>query len=100
MLHAGVEDPGEMAGADDQEVVEAFPANGAHPALRERVGVRRPHRRADDLGADGAPHVVERSGELGVAVADHLSDDPPGLLDFDGEVAGLGGSPTPPSGWS
>jgi len=52
-----------------------------------------PDRDADHPGADGAPHVVEGPGELGVAVADQVSDDAPGLLQFACEVAGMLGDP-------
>ena len=38
----------EMAWPDDQEVVEAFPAQGADEAFRDSVRPRCPHRRADD----------------------------------------------------
>jgi hypothetical protein len=39
-----------------------------HPALSDRVGVRRLNRRLDDLGAVGGERVVEGAGELGVPV--------------------------------
>jgi hypothetical protein len=41
-----VEDAKEVAAADDQEMIQAFPALGADPALGDGVGVRRLDRRA------------------------------------------------------
>jgi hypothetical protein len=93
VLDVGVEDTCKMMRTDDQEMVEAFPTGGAHPSLGERVRVRRPHRGADDLGADRAPHVVEGPGELGVTVADQVGHDTPPVLEDAGQVAGLLGDP-------
>jgi hypothetical protein len=42
------EDVFELAAADDQELIEAFAADGADPALDVRVRVRRLYGRADD----------------------------------------------------
>jgi hypothetical protein len=95
VLDVCVEDACEMMRTDDEEMVEAFPADGAHPSLGEGVRVRRSHRGADDLGADRAPHVVEGPGELGVTVADQVRDATPAVLEAGGEVAGLLGNPLP-----
>jgi hypothetical protein len=100
MVDVGVEHACEMTGTDDQEMIEAFPADGADPTLRVRVRVRRPNRGADYLGADRAPHVVGRPSELGVAVADQVSDDAAGILQFAGEVCGPVASPRLLLGWS
>src|SRR5829696_1693354 len=88
-----VEDAKEVAAAGEQEMVQAFSAYGADPALGDGVGVRGLDRGADDLGADRAPDVVEGSGELAVAVADQEPDDSGLLIKRDGQVAGLLGDP-------
>ena len=67
------EDAGEMARADDQQVIEALPTNGADPALRVGIRVRRSDRGAHDLGSDRSPHVVEGPRELGGAVTDQVT---------------------------
>jgi hypothetical protein len=41
----------ELLAAGDQEPVEAVAADGADPALGDRVRLRRPKRRAHDLNA-------------------------------------------------
>lgn len=58
----------EMVAADDEQVVGALAPNGADPSFRIRVGHWRSYRRADDLGPDGAPDVVEGAAELGVSI--------------------------------
>ena len=57
VLHVGVEEAREIRGADDQEMVEALATDGADPTPCERDRSR--HWRADALGTEGAPHVVE-----------------------------------------
>ena len=89
-----VEEPGGLVLVPDQGAVEEFVAAGAYRSLGERVGLWRPGWRLDRVGADGGEHVVEGSGVLAGAVADHEPDRP---LVGRGEVAGgLGG---PGSGW-
>ena len=80
VLEVSAQDGGEVTRADDQEMVEALPAHGAHPTLRMSVCVRRPHRCSDHFGADRTPEVVKGPNELGVAVADQVTDNPPGVL--------------------
>jgi hypothetical protein len=74
VLDVAVEDAKEVPAAGDQEMVQAFPAHSADPALGDGVGVRRLDRCAEDLGADRAPEVIEGSGELAVAVAEQESE--------------------------
>jgi hypothetical protein len=93
VLDVAVEDPREMARADDQQMIETLPADGADPTLCEGVRIRCPHRRADH--PDGAPHVVEGSGELAVTIADEVPNYPPGFVKVGGEGAGLLGRPSP-----
>ena len=49
VVDVGAQDMFELSAASDQEPVEAVPADGADPALGERVRVRCPKRCADDL---------------------------------------------------
>lgn len=81
VVDVGVKNVGEVAGIDDEEMIEALTTDGAHPSFGECVRVRRPHRGADDLGVDRAPNVVEGPGELGVTVADQMRDDTPPVLE-------------------
>ena len=64
------EDAFELAATDDQQPVEAFPPNGADPALHMGVRVRCPHGCADDLDLLVLEEGVEGTGELGLAVVD------------------------------
>jgi len=61
---------GEVSGSGDEEVVEAFPAQGADEALRDRVRPRCPDRGANDADLGAGEHGVERGGEFAVPVAD------------------------------
>jgi hypothetical protein len=67
------EDVLEVAAADDQQPVEAFPAHAADPALAVSVRVRRPDRRADDADAFALEDAVEGPAELRVSVVDQRS---------------------------
>ena len=60
----------ELSPADDQGPVEAVAADGADPALGERIRLRRPERRADDLDALALEDHVEGMAEFAVAVVD------------------------------
>ena len=75
MLDIGGQDTLQVSGSGDEEVVEAFPANGADPSLRVRIPVRGLIGRPYDVGADGGPDVIEGPGELGVPVADQVTND-------------------------
>jgi hypothetical protein len=82
----------EVAATDDQEVVEAVGANGAHPALGVGVRVRSLYRRADHADAFAAEDLVEGVGELRVAIMDQ---EPKRSLfaDVHDQVEGLLGDP-------
>jgi hypothetical protein len=90
MLDVASQDVNKLSTTDHQQLVQALSAHGTNPPFGDRVGVGRLYRCADDVGADRAPHVVERPGELGVPVTDqelprhHLTaeagDHVPGLL--------------------
>ncbi len=43
VVHVGGQYPLQMALAEDHDPVKAFLANRAHPAFRERIGIRCPH---------------------------------------------------------
>ena len=64
----------EMTWSDDQEVVEAFPAQGADEAFGDRVRPGCPDRGADDADVGGGEDGVEGCGELAVSVADQESE--------------------------
>jgi hypothetical protein len=60
----------QLAAADDQEPVEAFPTDAPDPTLGVRSRLRRPYRRLDDPDALGAEDLVELTRELAVAITD------------------------------
>src|SRR6478672_11096090 len=62
MLHILAQYAVEMAWSGDQEVVEAFPAQGADEAFRDRVRPRCPDRGADDPHVSTDEDGVERGG--------------------------------------
>ena len=59
----------EVASVHDQEPVEALGADGADETLGDRIRLRGPHRRLDDLEGFACEHGVEIASELAVAVA-------------------------------
>jgi hypothetical protein len=72
----------EVSWSGDEDVVEAFAAQGADPALRDRVRPGSLRRRLEDADSVCVEDVVDGSGELGVAIADQE----PELLGAVGEV--------------
>jgi hypothetical protein len=54
----------EVERSGDQEVVEAFAAQGYDPAFRDRVRARCPHRDVDNADVGASEHGVEGRGEL------------------------------------
>jgi hypothetical protein len=60
----------EMASIDDQEVVEAFGADGLHEPLGEGVGVWGPMRRLEDPGPNGTEGLVKAFDVLGVTISE------------------------------
>ena len=83
----------EVASSGDQEVVEAFAAQGADPALGDRVGARCSNRAADDADVGAGEHGVDGGGELGIAVADQEPKSAGVVAEVHEEVAGLLGDP-------
>ena len=62
-----VQDSFELAASEDEDAIEAVGADCAHPALGERVRVRRLQRRPGRLDAFRAEDFVEGAAELRVA---------------------------------
>ena len=83
----------EVAWSDDQEVVEAFSAQGADEAFRDRVRPRCPDRGADDPHVSTDEDGVERGGELAVPVADQEPEPVGAFAEVHEQVAGLLGDP-------
>jgi hypothetical protein len=63
-----------LSPADDQDPVEAVAADGADPALRECVRLRRPERCADNLDALTSEGLIKDLAELAVAIVDQEAD--------------------------
>jgi hypothetical protein len=70
MLNVASQDATELVATDDQQLVQALPADRPHPTFGDGVGVGRLNGRANYLGPGRAPYVIERPGELGVPVTD------------------------------
>jgi hypothetical protein len=73
---------------DDQQLVKALGPGRPDPSLREGVRVGRLHRGQQHRGAVRAEHVVEATGELRVAVAEHKAQSWPSLVEFQEQVPG------------
>ena len=83
----------EVAWSGDQEVVEAFPAQGADEPFCDRVCPRRLGGGADDADVGAGEHGVERGGEFAVPVADQEPEPVGVLAEVHEQVAGLLGDP-------
>jgi hypothetical protein len=70
VTHVDTEHPIEMPTPADEDVVQAFRADGPHEPLREGIGLRRPDRGADDPDFFRPEYLVERCRELRVPVTD------------------------------
>ena len=68
MAHVDTEHPIEMPTSVDEDVVQAFRADGPYEPLGEGVGPWRPDRGADDPYLFRPEDLVERTRELRVAV--------------------------------
>lgn len=68
VTHVGTEHAIEMPTPEDQDVVQAFRADGPYEPLGEGVGPWRPAGGADDLDFFRPEYLVERTRELRVAV--------------------------------
>jgi hypothetical protein len=83
------EGPAQDACGRRQQPVQALAADRTNPTLRECVGVRRLHRRAQHLGALGAEHVIEPATGLRVTVADKKATSRPGSPSTRRSLAGI-----------
>ena len=61
-----------VAGSGDQDVVEAFAAEGADPAFGDGIRAGCSNWGAQDTDVGAGEHGVEGGGELGIAVAGEL----------------------------
>ncbi len=68
------EDAFEVPSVHDQDPIEALTADGADPPLDERVRAGCSYGRADCSDAGGTEHLIERRGELAVAIVDQKPD--------------------------
>ena len=89
VLDVLAQDDVEVAWSGDQEVVEAFPAQGADEALGDGVRPRCADRGSDDPDAGAGEDGVEGGGELGVPVADQEPEPVGVVAEVDEQVAGL-----------
>ena len=95
MLHILAQHDVEMAWSGDQEVVEAFPAQGADEPFRDRIRAGCPDRGADDPHVGAGEDGVEGGGELAVPVADQEPEPVGAIAEVHQQVAGLLGDPGP-----
>jgi hypothetical protein len=79
----------QVAAADDQEPVEAFPTDASDPTLGMRSRLRRPDRRSDDLDPFGAEDVVELTRELAVAITNQEAGTDAFVVELHQQVARL-----------
>lgn len=70
VLDVGAEHVLQVTPSEDEDVVETLPTNGAYPALRERVRLRRPDGRLHYRQSFRSKDLVEASGELGVSITE------------------------------
>src|SRR6476469_3961363 len=83
----------EVAWSGDQQVVEAFPSQGADEPFRDRVRPGRSYRGADDPQVGASEDGVERGGELAVPIADQEPEPIAAIAEVHQQVAGLLGDP-------
>ena len=95
MLHILAQHDVEMAWSDDQEVVEAFPAQSADEAFRDRVRPRCADRRPNDPHVSADEDCVEGRGELAVPVTDQEPESVGAIAEIHEQVAGLFSDPDP-----
>jgi hypothetical protein len=89
----------EVARSGDQELVEAFAAQRANPALGDRVRPRRANRGADDADVGAGEHRVEGGGELAVPVTDQKPEPLGAVAEVDQQVQACWVS-QPAVGWA
>jgi hypothetical protein len=77
VAHILGEHPLKVAPTPDQHPVQTLLPDCPHPALGERVGIRRLHRCGDDPDAVGGEHVIEGAGELAAPSSTPVPAAPP-----------------------
>jgi hypothetical protein len=82
-----------VARSSDQQVVEAFAAQGADEAFGDRVRPRCPHWCAEDGDVGAGEDRVEGGGELAVPIADQVPELLGVVAEVHEQVAGLLGHP-------
>ncbi len=87
VVDVDAEDAFEVTPIQDQQPVQALGAHGSDEALRDRVRLRRSHRRLYDPDALAVEDLIERAAVLAVAVADQEADAP--IAEGETEVARL-----------
>jgi hypothetical protein len=93
MIHVFSENDFEMVAAEDEEPVQALPADGADAPLGDGVRARRSDGRLDDPDPVGCEDGVEGGGELGVAISNEEAGRRRRFREVVAEVAGLLGDP-------
>jgi len=93
VLHILAQHDVEVAWSGDQDVIEAFPAQGADEPFRDRVRPGRPGRGADDADVGTGEDGVKGRGELAVSVADQEPEPVGPVAEIHQQVAGLLGDP-------
>ena len=89
----------QVAGPDDQQMVEALAAQRADEALGDQDRPRCPDCGVDDGDVGAGEHRVEGGYELGIAVADQEPKRGGVVVEVDEQVAGLLGDPGA-GGWA
>ncbi len=80
--------------AEDQELVQAFLADRANPALRKGIRIRRPHWPPNDRHILRRKDRIEGSRKLGVTVVDQETHRQASVLDVPTQLARLLGHPS------
>jgi hypothetical protein len=89
MLDVLVQHGRKVARSGDQQVVEAFAAQRADPAVRNGVCARCSHRGAEDADVGAGEYSVEGGGVLGISVADQELELLGAVAEVHEQVAGL-----------
>jgi hypothetical protein len=95
VLHILAQYDVEVAWPDDQEVVEAFPSEGADEPFRDRIRAGCPDRGANDPHVSTGEDGVEGHRELAVPVADQEPEPVGSIAEIHQQVACLLGHPGP-----
>jgi hypothetical protein len=89
MVGVHAQDSFEVSASDDEDAIEAFVADGSHPALSERVRLRSFNRSPDHLDPLSREDLVEGAAELRVAIMDQQLEAALLLTQLHDDVASL-----------